>query len=231
MWRLSCLLLLGFFPVLVFANVVPDAPHLVVQGMATIKAKPDGVRFTALVIGQGATAAEARKDVDTKIGEAVAVIESLGLPEGAYQIYSLEVEEEWEWEDDNRQPRGYSASRDITFELRNLELAGRLLDELLKVRIAQITDAEPFVDDDAVLRQRALDAAFADAKDKAGHLAGLSGERLGNVYRIMADRRHYPALSRVTVTGSRISETYTYPVFKLDAMEISESIEVVFYLR
>jgi len=88
--------------------------------------------------------------------------------------------------DNQGQPSGYRAWLGLTLSLRDLSTAGAVLGEVLAAGgdAARVLDVSLAVSDPAGALGVAREAAVADAREQAEHLATLAGRHLGAVRRL-----------------------------------------------
>lgn len=94
----------------------------------------------------------------------------------------------WPFHDHPDGERGFEARHGFTVSCADLAAAGTLLGELAHEvgEGVQVEDVSLQVSDTAAAVVAAREAAFADARERAEHLAALSGSRLGEVLAIGA---------------------------------------------
>lgn len=93
----------------------------------------------------------------------------------------------WPAHDAQGRPSGYEARHNLSVSCGDLASAGALLTELARhVGDALVVEGVSLaVTDDSEAQLRARESAFADARARAEHLAGLSGESLGTVLSVV----------------------------------------------
>lgn len=89
----------------------------------------------------------------------------------------------WPWHDHQGRPAGYEARHSYALRCRDLDEAGALLADLVgRVGDALVVDSIGLeVTDDSVAAAAAREAAYDDARERAGALATLAGLGLGAV--------------------------------------------------
>jgi len=185
LFALLVLVLAG--PVLGHPDPGEPPARIVVSGTGTASAVPDAAELTAGAAASAPSAGEALARTSAVVERLRAVLEELGVPDAQVQTAQLDLSVEYRRPETGGEPRevaGYRATHVLRVRLTDLDLLGRLLDQVVaeganvlrNVRFLR-RDPTPTLDD---ARRRAV----ADARRKAELLAAEAGVRLGRVLRI-----------------------------------------------
>jgi uncharacterized protein YggE len=157
----------------------PPATTVTTTGTGSARAVPDVAVVRVAVVFRAAGVADALAGVDSAVRAAGAVARRHST---ADRISSLDLSV-WPHHDHQGRPAGFEARHGLAIVCPDLTAAGVLLGDLadevgdrLRVEGIALELADP-----APLRVTAREAAYADARARAGHLASLAGRSLGEV--------------------------------------------------
>lgn len=173
-------------------SVNPNAeePRTVsVSGSGTVSAPPDEV---VLRLGVETMADTARQAVSENSQQMAAVIDALreaGIPDENIQTQRVRLNAQYDtMRETERPPRrelvGYAASNIVEARTADLDGVGRLLDEAVEAGANRIEGLRFQLSDPGELLERAREAAWHDAEQKADQLASLAGLELREVLTI-----------------------------------------------
>jgi uncharacterized protein YggE len=159
-----------------------------VSGTGSAGAPPDAMRVRLAASAFRPTLAAALADSERSAARIRAVFAAAGVTGADAATRGLSVQAEQVWtEGRGPQVTGYRSDHQLLVTLRAMGDAGRLLGEALVAGgdDARLDGVEFVVEDDAPLRVRARDAAWADARARAEQLAALAGRTLGAVVSVV----------------------------------------------
>lgn len=162
-----------------------------VTGQASVTVEPDLALLTIGVETRADTVAQARADAATAMENIVEAVKEHGLEEEDVQTQSFNIWPEYVYPEigsgdvRGREPVliGYTVRNTAGIKIRDIDAVGTIIDDVAEAggdatRIEgigfSIEDPEPFT---AQLREEAVQ----DAKEKAEHLASLSGVSVGDL--------------------------------------------------
>ena len=123
--------------------------------------------------------------VSTRVNELISVLGSNGIPQGDYEVLSINVFNDYF----RGQIIGKKASQTIRITFRNLDADGAnlasLIDDLAKINTIVINSVSFDIFDKTKLQKEAREAAFEDAKQKAQDYADAAGVNVGSVITII----------------------------------------------
>ena len=150
-----------------------------VTGQGTAREVPDTVVVRVAASHRAAGVAEALAGVDSAADEIVAVARE-HTDAGRIQSTTLNL---WPSYDNEGRQSGFEARHSLTIAVTDMQKAGAMLTELAG-RVGDRLQVESVgleVGDTRRAVQQARAAAYADAVERANHLAELAGERIGDV--------------------------------------------------
>jgi uncharacterized protein len=200
----------------------PSTPSVTVTGTGSVDAVPNRA---GLVVGVSTDAATARAALAANAEKAARVIEALRSAGAAKQdLQTADVSVSPRWNDQGRQD-GFTAHSSVQVKVRKVGRAGSILDAAVAAGATETSGPSFDRGDRAELYRGALKAAFADARAKAGTLAGEAGASLGRVLRI----EESPAASGPVPMYATAMERSPTPV-EPGTQEVQATISVTFSL-
>jgi uncharacterized protein YggE len=165
---------------------VPEAAEraIVVSGEASVRRAPDNAIVSLSVTVRGARPARARDAANQHASAVLAALRELGIPEADVQAASLIVQPTHDYASGTPKLVGYDASRPITVRLRDLELLGPVLDQIVDDGATQVQGTVMQLADPEEASREALSVAYAAAAARAQALASAAGLTLGEPIRI-----------------------------------------------
>jgi uncharacterized protein YggE len=154
-----------------------------VSGQGSTKVAPDTAVVRVAASHRAADVTTAFDGVTSAVDAMAAVAREHTEPERiASSDFSV-----WPAYDDQGRPAGFEARHGLVIGVADLAVAGRLLAGLAETVGNRLTveSVSLEVGDPLAARTTAREAAFADARARAEHLAGLGGAFLGEVVRMV----------------------------------------------
>ena len=163
--------------------VVPMKRTVTVSGQGSIKVAPDTAVVRVSASHRAADVTAAFDGVTSAVEAMAAVALEHADPERvASSDFSV-----WPAYDDQGRPVGFEARHGLVIAVADLAVAGRMLARLAEAvgnrLVVESVSLE--VGDPVAARTAAREVAFADARTRAEHLAGLGGASLGEVVRVV----------------------------------------------
>ena len=207
----------------------PLGPSIAVVGSGTAAGRPDTAEVTAGVIAQSSTAAQALAQNTASMEKVLKAVAALGIAQKDIQTINVSViPQRRQGRPDAQQPPeivGYEVSNQVRVTVRDLNVLGRLLDELVSQGTNALGGIRFFVANPAPLLDQARAQAGADARRKAEVYAKAAGVRLG---RVLSIRESAPAAPRFE--GVRMQALSAVPVAPGE-QEFQASVSVTYAIR
>lgn len=230
MRRMLALALLAAAPVPAAAQVpapavVPIGPNsallsLTAEGRS--RRTPDLAMFTAGVVTQGRTAAEALAENNRQMQAVVAALRQAGIaerdiqtasislnpryvhPEREAMIRARETREPYVPPPEPAAPRivGYDARNSVQVRVRRVAEMGRIIDALAAAGANEIHGPHFTMDEPRAALDEARSVAVAEARQRAELYARAAGMRVARIVSITEAGGHYP-VDAIMVSGSR----------------------------
>jgi uncharacterized protein YggE len=149
-----------------------------VVGHGQTRVAPDSAVVRVAAVHRAAGVADALAGADSAAQQIVRTGREFTEPE---QIGSTSLQI-WPSRDELNRPDGFQARHSLTLRCGDIEAAGSLLTALAEQVGArlEIEGVSLEVSDESAAAGRAREAAYADAVERAAHLAGLAGAELGD---------------------------------------------------
>ena len=161
----------------------PDNRHsIVVPGTGRVSVEPDvaTLRLGVLVVRQ--TAAAAREAAAVTMTAVLDALASRGVAKRDLRTALLSLSPLTDYSSD-KGPRvtGYQGANAVSVTVRDLALAGALIDAALGAGATSMDGLDFHVDDPSAAEEKARQAAIADARRRAATIAAAAGVTLGAV--------------------------------------------------
>lgn len=216
----------------VLAQAPPTAPALVTTtGESEIRVEPDEVRFAIELNTQGPDLAAAKEANARLAVEAIAYLESAGVPARDIQTRYLNVDVEYRDYRERSDPR-YVANQSVSVLLRDVAAFEAINAGLLERGVTGLSGPSFGSSREDSLRAEARVAAVRDARDRAEALAGALGQTIGSAYRIDASAAGPPRYDGVALASRASAESAAPgPGIATGELVVEQRVTVSFYLR
>jgi uncharacterized protein len=166
-----------------FVVARPD-PFITTVGRATVKTAPDRAFVTVATEALAASPGAAQQQIARSMTAVRAAVKATGVPDDAVKTLSYGLQEEADYQNGRRVPRGYRARNTIEVRLDDIGRVGDVIDASVKAGANAVTDIRFDLKDRAAVERDALKRAVADAKSRADAMAAGAGVALGPIVRI-----------------------------------------------
>ncbi len=211
------------FPSVLMAQ--SETGEIVVTGQGLVAVEPDMAVLSLGVTRESLRARDAMSDTSRAVAKVLSTLETVGIAPRDIQTSSVSLSPRWDRSDRNATPRvvGYVASNTLSIRIRDLDVLGGLLDDVIGSGVNQmnglsftLSDPGPFEDE---ARVKAVESAIA----KAEVLASAANVTLGSIRTISEGGANRPA----TVQFRQESFAADVPVAVGD-VDIRTSVTMVF---
>lgn len=221
----------GLSAMAVQANELPDGPHIVTSGTASVDATPDIATLAIEVNVAAKDAASAKKQADDRVAQYLTFLEQNGIARKDINSANLRTQPDYEYQNGKSILKGYRAVRTVEVTLRELDKLNSLLDGALKAGLNEIRSVSLGVAQAESYKDKARKAAIDDATRQAQQLAAGFNAKLGPVYSIRYHVSNYqpsPMVRMMKADAAPVSaqETYEQPTIQFD-----DQVDVVFQLE
>ncbi len=169
----------------------PDRRRFVVQGSGLYRVKPDILRARFRASAEGETATGAQTHLVEQMTALLGALTRLGVKEadlatGQRELVAVTVATGPRGLKQYRgdQVRAFRASETLTATIRDVDHAGRYLDEAIAAGAEVVGEASFTIEQLGPARNHARELAARNARQRAETIAGAAGARLGRVMRL-----------------------------------------------
>ena len=224
--------LVGFSALSVQANELPNGPHIVTSGTASVDATPDIATLAIEVNVAAKDAASAKKQADERVAQYLSFLEQNQIAKKDISAANLRTQPDYDYQNGKSILKGYRAVRTVEVTLRQLDKLNALLDGALKAGLNEIRSVSLGVAQPDAYKDKARKAAIDDAIHQAQQLASGFKSKLGPVYSVRYHVSNYQPSPMVRMMkadaapAASAQETYEQPVIQFD-----DQVDVVFQIE
>ncbi|EXU74145.1 MULTISPECIES: oxidative stress defense protein [Erwinia] len=231
---LAAVIGLANVPVAALADELPNGPHVVTSGQASVDATPDIATLAIEVSVSSAEAATAKKQADARVAQYFDFLAKNGIEKKDINAANLRTQPEYDYlKDGKAQLKGYRAVRQVQVTLRQLDKLNELLDGALQSGLNEIRSVELGVAEPDRYRDQARQAAIDNAIHQAGVLAKGFNAKLGPVWSIRYRVANYQPvpLTRMFKTADAAPMTSAAQTYEQQSIHFDDQVDVVFELQ
>ena len=208
------------------------APRTVsTSGQGVAKAKADKAKITMQTSSLQKSAADAKQEVDRRINGFLAQVTKIGIAKEDIVASSLRISPEYEYDNRTRIFSGYTAYRDVSVTLHDLDKLDQVLQLATDSGISFIQNIQLLSKNEEQLRKEAFDNAIADSKEKAEALAQAYGAQLGAVHSIVYQNPQPLYAPKAEVSVMRMAaDSGSGGQYLHDEVTFNDNVHVVFDL-
>ena len=157
---------------------------LSVSGSGMVQSTPDQATITIGVVTQGLTAGDAQQENAVKATAIREALRTLGIEDKDIKTEEYNFRPEYNREGNERVIVGYTTSNTIRVRVRDVTMVGDVVDTVLTSGANTIHSLDFSIRDTNALRQKALESAVKDAREKANAIAYALGSRIIGVQHV-----------------------------------------------
>ncbi|EAA8388492.1 oxidative stress defense protein [Salmonella enterica] len=214
------------------ASELPEGPHIVTSGTASVDAVPDIATLAIEVNVAAKDAATAKKQADERVAQYLSFLEQNQIAKKDISAANLRTQPDYDYQNGKSILKGYRAVRTVEVTLRQLDKLNSLLDGALKAGLNEIRSVSLGVAQPDAYKDKARKAAIDDAIHQAQALATGFHSKLGPVYSVRYHVSNYqpsPVVRMMKAAEAApvsAQETYEQPTIQFD-----DQVDVVFQLE
>ena len=152
--------LMGISGMAAQANELPDGPHIVTSGTASVDAVPDIATLAIEVNVAAKDAATAKKQADERVAQYISFLELNQIAKKDISSANLRTQPDYDYQDGKSILKGYRAVRTVEVTLRQLDKLNSLLDGALKAGLNEIRSVSLGVAQPDAYKDKARKAAI-----------------------------------------------------------------------
>ena len=210
----------------VSANNLPNKAHVSVSGIAKIQVKPDTVNIEFQSTAVENDSDDAKQAVDKQIQQIISKLQKGGFDQALLKRADLQLRPEYEYIEKTRTQVGIKATRNLSYQLDDVEKVNAFLQVLVKSDISNIGQINYALKEPTQWQLKARDLAVKDSIHKAEGLAKSYQASLGDVYSINYQTNNaQPVLMRMAESDQMA------PSYQNNEITITERVDTVFLLK
>lgn len=216
------------------AAELPDGPHIVTSGTASVDATPDMARLAIEVSVSSKDAADAKKQVDARVAQYFDFLGKNGIEKKDINAANLRTQPEYDYlKTGGSVLKGYRAVRQVEVTLRQLDKLNELLDGALKAGLNEIRTVDLGVTNPENYRDEARKKAIEQATAQAQSLAQGFNAKLGPIYSIRYHVANYQPMpvARMFKTADAAVQSEAAQTYEQQTIHFDDQVDVVFELQ
>ena len=221
----------GFSTMAVQANELPDSPHIVTSGTASVDAVPDIATLAIEVNIAAKDAASAKKQADQRVAQYLSFLEQNGVAKKDISSANLRTQPDYDYQNGKSVLKGYRAVRTVEVTLRQLDKLNSLLDGALKAGLNEIRSVSLGVAQPDAYKDKARKAAIEDAIHQAQSLAAGFHSKLGPVYSVRYHVSNYQPSPMVRMMKADAAPVSAQETYEQATIQFDDQVDVVFQLQ
>lgn len=221
-------------PLATQAGELPNGPHVITSGQASVDATPDIATLSIEVNVSSKDAAEAKKQADTRVAQYFDLLQKNGIEKKDIDAANLRTQPEYDYTKEGKSVlKGYRAVRQVQVTLRQLDKLNDLLDGALKSGLNEIRTVELGVANAESYKEQARKAAIANATQQASALAEGFNAKLGQVYSIRYHVANYQPMpmARMYKAAAAPADTTAQQTYEQQSIHFDDQVDVVFEIK
>ncbi|WP_312239670.1 oxidative stress defense protein [Pantoea sp.] len=231
---LTAIMSMGALSYAAQAEEVPNGPHVVTSGQATVDARPDIATLSIMVNVSSKEAADAKKQADDRVAQYFDFLQKNGIEKKDIDAANLSTQPEYDYTKEGKSVlKGYRAVRQVQVTLRQLDKLNELLDGALKSGLNEIRAVELGVTNPDSFKDQARKAAIDNATKQATALAEGFNAKLGQVYSIRYHVANYQPMpmARMYKAASASADTTAQQTYEQQSIHFDDQVDVVFEIK
>ena len=213
------------------ANELPNGPHIVTSGTASVDAVPDIATLAIEVNIAAKDAASAKKQADERVAQYLTFLEQNGVAKKDIRSANLRTQPDYDYQNGKSILKGYQAVRTVEVTLRELDKLNALLDGALKAGLNEIRSVSLGVAKPDTYKDQARKAAIDDAVRQAQELASGFKGTLGPVYSVRYHVSNYQPSPMVRMMKADAAPASAQESYEQATIQFDDQVDVVFELQ
>jgi hypothetical protein len=163
-----------------------------VSGVGTVDVEPDEATIQFAVVTRAETAEAARQQNAQAAEQAMDAVRALSIADRKIQLLNLRLDEEWDYQNNQRIRKGFIARRDVKVVIEDLDLVPGLVATVVEEGANELNGIQYGLQDRDAVEDQALQAAIVRAREKAQLMAEALGSDLGRVVQVAEGGVQFP---------------------------------------
>lgn len=211
-------------------NSTPEPPVVVTSGEGLIQATPDRAWITISAETRAGNPRDAQRRNAEAMTPVIARLRAAGIPADAIRTVGYDLQQEWDYVNNQRVSRGYVARNTIDVRVDTIDRIGELLEMAVGSGATSVGGVRFDLKDRARLEREALRLAVEDARARADAAAAGAGRSIDRVLRIDAQSGGAPVpMPRVALLREQAASDA--PPIAAGQMEIRAQVTLTSILK
>lgn len=211
-------------------NSTPEPPVVVTSGEGLIQATPDRAWITISAETRAGNPRDAQRRNAEAMTPVTARLRAAGIPAEAIRTVGYDLQQEWDYVNNQRVSRGYVARNTIDVRVDAIDRIGELLEMAVGSGATSVGGVRFDLKDRARLEREALRLAVEDARARADAAAAGAGRSIDRVLRIDAQSGGAPVpMPRVALLREQAASDA--PPIAAGQMEIRAQVTLTSILK
>lgn len=223
--------LVGFSGMSAQASELPEGPHVVTSGTASVDAVPDIATLSIEVNVAAKDAVTAKKQADERVAQYLTFLELNQISKKDIRSANLRTQPDYDYQNGKSILKGYRAVRTVEVTLRQLDKLNPLLDGALKAGLNEIRSVSLGVAQPDSYKDKARQAAIKDAIHQAQELAEGFNSKLGPVYSVRYHVSNYQPSPMVRMMKADAAPSNAQETYEQATIQFDDQVDVVFQLE
>ncbi|MFB4226921.1 oxidative stress defense protein [Escherichia fergusonii] len=223
--------LVGFSGMSAQASELPEGPHVVTSGTASVDAVPDIATLSIEVNVAAKDAATAKKQADERVAQYLTFLELNQISKKDIRSANLRTQPDYDYQNGKSILKGYRGVRTVEVTLRQLDKLNPLLDGALKAGLNEIRSVSLGVAQPDSYKDKARQAAIKDAIHQAQELAEGFNSKLGPVYSVRYHVSNYQPSPMVRMMKADAAPSNAQETYEQATIQFDDQVDVVFQLE
>jgi uncharacterized protein YggE len=174
-------------PVAAYAQppaATPDPPVVITRGEGVLHAVPDRAWITVSAESRARNPRDAQQRNTEAMTPVLDKLRSAGIPSEAIRTIGYDLQQEWDYVNNQRVSRGYVARNTVEVRVDAIERVGELIELAVVSGATSVSGVRFDLKDRAKLEREALRLAVDEARARAEAVAAAAGRAIAGVQRI-----------------------------------------------
>jgi uncharacterized protein YggE len=211
-------------------STVPEPPVVVTSGEGLVQAVPDRAWITITAESRAGNPRDAQRRNAEAMKPVVDKLRASGIPSEAIRTIGYDLQQEWDFVNNQRVSRGYVARNTIDVRVDAIDRIGELLEMTVGSGATSVGGVRFDLKDRAKLEREALRLAVEDARARADAAAAGAGRSIDRVLRIDAQPSGSP-IPAPRIAMLREQATSDAPPIAAGQMEIRAQVTLTSALK
>ncbi|MGE3276929.1 MAG: SIMPL domain-containing protein [Vicinamibacterales bacterium] len=212
------------------AQSAPEPPVVITTGEGVVQAAPDRAYVTIAAEHRSGDPKAAQAQVAQAMNAVQEKLRAAGIPADAIRTIGIDLQQEADYVDGKRVPRGYMARNTIEVRVDDLSRLGGALDAAVATGATSLGGLRFDVKERAALERQALQEAVADARARAEAAARGAGQSVDRILRIEEDGARQSPPQPVMMARMAAEDARSTPV-SAGQIEIRAQVTITAALR